>query len=172
MRFALDERVLNSVAAYLGKAPFLESIELLYSRPSTQALESSQLWHEDMTEESLVKLFVYVTDVDDRCGPFTLIPRGPSRSVPRHLPHYVDDDTMRRYVGDNQHTMIEGSIGHRVLRRYAELLPPRQPLRRSAAGAGLLLHVRLRILRAASLLAVPTGQSIDDPAVGARPRVS
>jgi hypothetical protein len=112
MRFALDERLLNSVAAYLGKAPFLESIELLYSRPSTQALESSQLWHEDMTEKALLKLFVYVTDVDERCGPFTLIPRGPSTTVPRHrLPHYIDDDSMRRYVDDNQLAVIEGPSG-------------------------------------------------------------
>jgi len=111
MKVALDEKILRTVAAYLKCAPFLESVELLLSKPIEGPPSTSQLWHRDRTDIRIIKLFVYANDVDADTGPFTLLPKGPSDRVPERLHHYLADDEMSKYVPTTEIRQLQGIAG-------------------------------------------------------------
>ncbi|HEU5304162.1 MAG TPA: hypothetical protein VFU40_05910 [Gemmatimonadales bacterium] len=115
MRFALDEKLLATTARYLGVAPFLESVELLYSKPIDGQPAQSQQWHRDRTDRRIIKVFVYAVDVTARQGPLSLLSRSDSARVPELLFHYVPDDQMARYVDPGRTVALTGPAGTTVM---------------------------------------------------------
>lgn len=112
MRVALNEEMLRMVGAYLGGAPFLESVELLLSKPLTDdGPARSQLWHRDRTDTAILKLFVYINDVEEQNGPFVFITKDESKKVPEYLPHYVPDLRMEHYVPLSRAVRVNGEAG-------------------------------------------------------------
>lgn len=82
VRFSLQEPILKTVAEYFGEAPYLTYVLLTYSRHTDAPLKISQLWHCDRDDTKILKLFTYLSDVEDaRCGPFTLFDRQSSKRV-------------------------------------------------------------------------------------------
>ena len=78
VRFALQPAVIGVLAGSLGELPRLTDVLLTYSTPSHEALAYSQLWHRDYDDVRTIKLFAYLTDVNDVAdGPFTFLP-GPA----------------------------------------------------------------------------------------------
>lgn len=76
VRYALQPTVINVVATALGEIPWLDYVLLSYSRYAGDDLTSSQLWHRDHDDVRVIKLFSYLTDVEeDGDGPFTFLPR-------------------------------------------------------------------------------------------------
>lgn len=111
LQFAVDERLLQLVARYLKCAPFLNSVELLYSKPLQSGPMASQLWHRDRRDLAIIKVFVYATDVEAAHGPLTVLPRSDSAAVPEFLPHYLSDDQMSRYVRLDRSIALTGPSG-------------------------------------------------------------
>ena len=108
LRFALDEQLLKLVAAYLRCAPFLNSVELLYSKPMGAGPMASQLWHRDRRDLAIIKVFVYATDVEPANGPLTMLSKEESRKVPEYLPHYLDDEQVGRYASLDKAAALTG----------------------------------------------------------------
>jgi hypothetical protein len=75
LQVALDRKLLAIVASYLGLWPCLHSIGAWLNYPTDAPPELSQLWHRDPEDLQLIKVFIYLVDVDEQCGPFTYIPR-------------------------------------------------------------------------------------------------
>ena len=76
VQYALQPAVINIVATALGEIPWLDYVLLSYSRHTGEELASSQLWHRDHDDVRVIKLFSYLTDVEeDGDGPFTFLPR-------------------------------------------------------------------------------------------------
>jgi hypothetical protein len=115
LRFALDEVLLGTTARYLGVAPFLESVELLYSKPIDGPPAQSQQWHKDRTDRRIVKVFVYLTDVTPRHGPLSLLSRSDSARVPELLFHYVADDRISKYVDLSRTVALTGPAGSTIM---------------------------------------------------------
>jgi hypothetical protein len=115
MRVALDEEVLRMAASYLGGSPFLEYVQLFFSKPLGGGAVQSQLWHRDRTDAAILKLFVYINDVGDKNGPFVFLPREQSDKVPKYLPHYVTDQRMERYVPLSRAVTVKGKAGRAFL---------------------------------------------------------
>ena len=115
MRFALDEKLLSTTARYLGVAPFLESVELLYSKPVAGAPAQSQQWHRDRTDRRIIKVFLYAVDVTPRQGPLSLLSRSDSARVPEVLFHYVPDQQMARYVEPERAIALTGPAGTTIM---------------------------------------------------------
>lgn len=111
LRFALDEHLLQLVARYLKCAPFLNSVELLYSKPLQCGPMASQLWHRDRRDLAIIKLFVYATDVEPEHGPLTVLPRADSAAVPEYVRHYLTDDEISRYVTLDRSVALTGPSG-------------------------------------------------------------
>lgn len=76
VRYALQPAAINVIATALGEIPWLDYVLLSYSRHTGEELQASQLWHRDHDDVRVIKLFSYLTDVEqDGDGPFTFLPR-------------------------------------------------------------------------------------------------
>lgn len=100
-----DPIVLDIAGAYLGTPPRLIASELWWSfagrhdRASQNA--AAQLFHFDLDDFGQIKLFFYLTDVDEAAGPHVFV-RATHRS--KRLAHEVlvrrlDDDAVARAYG-------------------------------------------------------------------------
>jgi hypothetical protein len=92
VRFALQPAVVAVLASRLGELPRLTDVLLTYSTPADEALSYSQLWHRDFDDVRTVKLFAYLTDVNDVAdGPFTFLPGPHSDRVGFSLHSHLSD---------------------------------------------------------------------------------
>ena len=74
LKVALDEKLLEIVASYLGVWPQLYSVSAWLNYPTEDDAKTSQLWHRDPEDLKIIKVFIYLDNVDDTTGPFTDIP--------------------------------------------------------------------------------------------------
>jgi Phytanoyl-CoA dioxygenase (PhyH) len=78
-----SHRLLDIANAYLEMWSKLEYVDVWYSVPQPAAAEriSSQRWHRDYNDKHLLKVFLYLVDVDEQMGPFQYVagsqPGGP-----------------------------------------------------------------------------------------------
>ena len=78
-----SHRLLDLANAYLGMWSKLEYVDTWYSVPQPAAAEriSSQRWHRDYNDKHLLKVFLYLVEVDGDMGPFQYVagsqPGGP-----------------------------------------------------------------------------------------------
>ena len=79
--FALDERVVGPVAAYLGVVPVLTDVDIWYSAHHPKAPKSSQLWHLDHADTTQVKVWVHLGEIDELSGPLTLVGAAESSQI-------------------------------------------------------------------------------------------
>jgi len=87
VRISLEPKVLDIVNSYMNICSKLVYIEL--STTNIMADESSamgsQRWHRDPGMKRLIKMFLYVTDVDEESGPFSYVMRSNSGGQWRRL---------------------------------------------------------------------------------------
>ena len=82
-RTVSSRRLLDLANTYVGMWSKLEYVDVWYSVPQPQAGEriSSQRWHRDYNDKHLLKVFLYLVDVDENMGPFQYVagsqPGGP-----------------------------------------------------------------------------------------------
>jgi Phytanoyl-CoA dioxygenase (PhyH) len=71
-----DRRLLDLANAYLGLWSKLEYLDLWYTAPHGDDTDrrGSQRWHRDYDDRYLLKVFVYLRDVDEGTGPFQYVP--------------------------------------------------------------------------------------------------
>src|SRR6478672_736533 len=110
IRFALQERILKFIGAYFGESPFLQDINILASfSTDSDKWQDSQLWHQDYGDSKVLKLWVYLTDVEKpETGPFTYLPGHLSRRVPNPFQRRVSDETMAEQGFDKQAVAVTG----------------------------------------------------------------
>lgn len=77
IRFSLSRPILEIVGSYLGLAPKFRDWRLEATVPSPAELrrKTSQRWHRDQEDLRLVKVFLYLNDVDESAGPFMYLER-------------------------------------------------------------------------------------------------
>lgn len=82
-RVASSRRLLDVANAYLEMWSKLEYVDVWYSVPQPGSAQriSSQRWHRDYNDKHLLKIFLYLVDVDENMGPFQYVagsqPGGP-----------------------------------------------------------------------------------------------
>jgi hypothetical protein len=83
LRLGASRRVLDIVNTYLGMWSKLSYADQWYSPPRGPEANrvGSMRWHRDYNDQHLVKVFVYLCDVDEGTGPFEYIP-GSARNGP------------------------------------------------------------------------------------------
>jgi len=74
-RAVASERLLDLANAYLEMWSKLEYVDVWYSvpQPATGERISSQRWHRDYNDKHLLKVFLYLVDVDESMGPFQYV---------------------------------------------------------------------------------------------------
>src|SRR5215813_7545771 len=74
VRYALQPEILNIVNGYYGMLTRLRYYNVWHTFPTQQPPRESQLWHRDPEDRYILKMFVYLTDVDEGAGPLTYAP--------------------------------------------------------------------------------------------------
>ena len=74
-RAVASQRLLDIANAYLEMWSKLEYVDVWYSvpQPATGERISSQRWHRDYNDKHLLKVFLYLVDVDESMGPFQYV---------------------------------------------------------------------------------------------------
>jgi hypothetical protein len=94
-QFALQSRVLDVVNAYFGMYSVLTECNVWHNFVAAGAPSQSQLWHRDPEDRHIMKVFLYLSDVDEGAGPFVYA-RGSHRRPERVAPHsHLDGETPR-----------------------------------------------------------------------------
>jgi ectoine hydroxylase-related dioxygenase (phytanoyl-CoA dioxygenase family) len=76
LRIGISDRVLDVVNSYFGLWSKLTYVDLWYTPPAQPGVTrvSSQRWHRDYNDDRLVKIFIYLDDVDEETGPLDYVP--------------------------------------------------------------------------------------------------
>jgi len=105
-RLALERPLLGIANAYLRMFTRLRYYNVWHTFATTSKPRESQLWHRDREDLYIMKVFLYLNDVDLGAGPFTYAPgthrRGPIQQEPEYFLEgkvkRTDDDQMSRVV--------------------------------------------------------------------------
>jgi hypothetical protein len=112
VRLAIHPAILLVANQYLGLRSSLRAINLWVNRPTPERPTESQLWHRDGDDRMILKVFIYLVDVDMDNGPFWFIPGTHLRRCisPGSVaePPRIDDQAMRMLIGDEQWKSFTG----------------------------------------------------------------
>ena len=95
VRFYLSDKVLEIASIYLNYIPQLFEVYVEKTMPvGSDTPSHSQNWHRDPEEKRTLKVFIYLSDVNEESGPFTYVlgssPTGTGKYknlFPQKLPH-------------------------------------------------------------------------------------
>ncbi len=152
-RAVSSHRLLDIANAYLEMWSKLEYVDVWYSVPQPAAAEriSSQRWHRDYNDKHLLKVFLYLVDVDEDMGPFQYVagsqPGGPyadAWELAAARPELPDRGRARGARSGGGGADVHGAGGHARLLQHGRL-PPRRLLDDEPARArdGHVLLARL-----------------------------
>ena len=137
-----SHRLLDIANAYLEMWSKLEYVDVWYSvpQPAAAARISSQRWHRDYNDKHLLKVFLYLVDVDDTMGPLQYVAgsnpaaRMPTRGAGSRSARSTRPRTSSRRSSRRRRCSIHGARGHARLLQHGRL-PPRRLLDDEAARA-------------------------------------
>lgn len=112
-RLLVQRRLVESGASYLGVDPLIMSVVLWRSFAWPIAdKNSAQAFHFDNDRSGFLKMFVYLTDVDENTGPHVYV-SGSHRRKPRSLLHgqRLSDPAVARHFPREQWKSILGERG-------------------------------------------------------------
>jgi hypothetical protein len=96
-RFALQDTFLNIANTYFGMLVKLRYYNVWQTFATQSEARESQLWHFDREDQYILKLFLYLNDVDEGAGPFTYAPGTHRKGSRRNCqPEYFDEGGVRR----------------------------------------------------------------------------
>lgn len=101
-QFGLEPALLDLAEAYIGLPVAYDGVNLQYTVADGRAV-STRKWHRDREDRRMIKLAVYLTDVDADSGPFQLL----SVDAP---PAYADGPQDRFYLNDADEVEDGGRI--------------------------------------------------------------
>ncbi len=121
--WGLQQRLLNIIENYLG-------LPVAYHHPSfrrdvvNQVEERTRLWHLDKEDRKMIKLIVYLNDVNEDGGPFQYIPLSFSPKIIRSLEYnygYVQAKTMQQVISPLNWKSCTGSSGTVIMADTARI---------------------------------------------------
>ena len=119
-RVVSSQRLLDLANAYLEMWSKLEYVDVWYSVPQAATAEriSSQRWHRDYNDKHLLKVFLYLVDVDEHMGPFQYVagsqPGGPHADAWGWQPlgqHYPTEEELEGRVPASAVQTFTGPAG-------------------------------------------------------------
>jgi hypothetical protein len=100
-RFALQKPILQIANTYFGMYTRLRYYNIWHTFATQSQARESQLWHRDREDYYILKVFVYLSDVDEAAGPFTYAAGSHLKGRLRREPAYFLEGEVRR-SGDAQ----------------------------------------------------------------------
>lgn len=95
-RFALQNEILEVANGYFEMFTSLRHYNVWRTFTSQGEARQSQLWHVDREDHYVLKMFLYLSDVDEGAGPFTYAPGTHARGRVRCQPAYSSEGHIKR----------------------------------------------------------------------------
>ena len=113
IRWGLDERLLSIAEAYHGMPVAYRGVLARLDFPDGQVQET-RIWHLDQEDDRIMKIIVYLDEVDENGGPYEFIPA--SAKPPLHLAtgsklRVADDAALEAAVPPSKWRAIKGPRG-------------------------------------------------------------
>jgi len=74
VRFALQKEIMDIVNGYFGCLTKLKFFNIWHTFVTHSGPKRSMLWHKDPEDKWIIKVFLYLSDVDEDAGPFVYAP--------------------------------------------------------------------------------------------------
>lgn len=94
---ANDPRLLAALELVLGCKPTLSYLAIWWSFAGDRPGEHAELFHRDVDDVRFIKLFAYLTDVDEGSGPHVFVTRSHLDDKLRPIRRYTDDEVREAY---------------------------------------------------------------------------
>ena len=119
VNLALDDVFYGIASNYLNSIPKLTNIDFWYNIPNASSNKiGSQNWHKDYEDKNLLKIFIYLDDVNEFNGPFSFVensheyhkaklPQNLKRNYPNGV--VVDEETIELFYSKNKIINFAGS---------------------------------------------------------------
>jgi len=114
LQLANDPRLLSIAEAHLGCRPTIGYMAAWWSYPTSVGAQQAELFHRDVDDLRFLKLFVYLTDVDESTGPHVYVVGSSAMKTLRTIRRY-DDDEVKDAVGKDAIKVITAPAGHGFL---------------------------------------------------------
>ena len=101
-----DPEVLAVAAGFLGCKPTISGVGLRWSFACDDAQSTTQQFHRDMEDWKILRLFVYLTDVYDDCGPHQFVSASHKTRGRLRLRPYSDQDVADRFGSEKVVTIV------------------------------------------------------------------
>ena len=111
--WGLEQRLLNIVENYLGLPVAYQGVFCRRDIAKEVAIKS-RLWHIDMEDRKVLKIIVYLNDVNEDGGPFQYIPQSLTSTAVRSLKYrsgYIRDETMQQALSPSNWKSCTGLAG-------------------------------------------------------------
>ncbi|MGH7308106.1 MAG: hypothetical protein ACREK6_05365 [Candidatus Rokuibacteriota bacterium] len=127
---ANSDFVIRTATRYLGCLPTISTLRIWWLFPGSRLGASAPSFHRDRDDWRCLKLFVYLTDVDETSGPHHFV-RGSHRTQPELFWCTYDAKTLEKAFGRDAMCVITGTAGTAFLEAtiglHAGPIPIRQP---------------------------------------------
>jgi hypothetical protein len=112
LRWGLNERLLAIIENYIGLPVQYRGVAVRRDQKGGEQLET-RLWHRDGEDKRIVKIIVYLNDVDRGGGAYEFIPRPSAPALWRTAPlgNRIDERTMSRFVPETAWRPCNGPRG-------------------------------------------------------------
>jgi hypothetical protein len=143
---ANSDFLIRTATQYLGCLPTISTLRIWWSFPGS-GREYTHSFHRDWDDWRCVKLFVYLTDVDETSGPHHFV-RGSHRTQPELFRRPYEAETLEKAFGRDAIRVVTGAAGTAFLENsigiHAGPIPISQP--RLVLQVGYTLLPRFEML--------------------------
>lgn len=106
VEIANDSRILNLVSEYLGVKPTISNINCWWSFGDRDVAKEAQFFHRDVDDYKFLKMFFYLTDVNEENGPHIFVKGSHKVNKLLQLRRFSDIEVVENF-GNNIITLIE-----------------------------------------------------------------
>lgn len=122
-RFALQDFIQGIADAYLGMCAELRYYNVWKTFSTSARPRESQLWHFDREDNYILKVFLYLDDVDESAGPFTYAPGTHRKGRRWNLqPEFFFEDNVKRSSDQQMSRVVPESEWVRATGRKGTLI--------------------------------------------------
>jgi hypothetical protein len=100
-KIANDPGILNLAKDFLNATPTISNVNMWWSIGGKEQAEDAQLFHRDVDDFRFIKLFIYLTDVDENSGPHTYVRGSSSSDKLLKIRRYQDEEIHEAFGKEN-----------------------------------------------------------------------
>lgn len=153
--------ILEVGEAYLGAIPVIAALRTWWTVPTPGAQpEATELFHRDVDDYRFLKLFVYLTDVDERSGPHVFARGSHTQPALCEIRRYRDDE-VARVIEQDDLIRFTGCAGTAFLEVTYGLHRAKPPVARPRLAFSALYTMRPTIYGPARPLRAPSAEEQD-----------